>query len=197
MACSEVSTLAFRSDMYGCVFLCKLRILLAPSPCARLSRLRVLWANLTPACFWLPYLTFRSAYLPCGWNLRASQVLVRFSRHMPRSSRTPADPRKAHQFASSVLASGPLKPSPSALEWIAPPTQITGLSQDFRKCGLPCGLCRSLCTLQLSRSGFSFLLNNCNTRYEWLVRPYSAGTFTLQETPSFAWRTNVWHQRRA
>ena len=38
--------------------------------------------------------------------------------------------------------------------------------------------------------GFSILLNNCNTRYEWLVRPYSAGTFTLQETPSFAWRTN-------
>jgi len=38
---------------------------------------------------------------------------------------------------------------------------------------------------------FSILLNNCNTRYEWLVRPYSAGTFTLQETPSFAWRTNV------
>jgi hypothetical protein len=31
VACSEVSTLAFRSDMYGCVFLCKLRILLAPS----------------------------------------------------------------------------------------------------------------------------------------------------------------------
>jgi len=38
--------------------------------------------------------------------------------------------------------------------------------------------------------GFLVLLNNCNTRYEWLVRPYSTGTFTLQETPSFAWRTN-------
>jgi hypothetical protein len=34
------------------------------------------------------------------------------------------------------------------------------------------------------------LRNNCNTRYEWLVRPYSPGTFTLEETPSFAWRTN-------
>jgi len=34
------------------------------------------------------------------------------------------------------------------------------------------------------------LRNNCNTRYEWLVRPYSTGTFTLKEAPSFAWRTN-------
>jgi hypothetical protein len=33
------------------------------------------------------------------------------------------------------------------------------------------------------------LLYNCNTRYEWLVRPCSPGTFTLEETPSFAWRT--------
>jgi hypothetical protein len=37
---------------------------------------------------------------------------------------------------------------------------------------------------------FSVLLHHCNTRYEWLVRPCSAETCTLQETPSFAWRTN-------
>jgi hypothetical protein len=29
-----------------------------------------------------------------------------------------------------------------------------------------------------------------NPRYEWLAKPYSAGTPTRQETPSFAWRTN-------
>ena len=42
------------------------------------------------------------------------------------------------------------------------------------------------------------LLHHCNTRYEWLVRPSSAETFTLQETPSFAWRTNglaQWQRR--
>ncbi len=76
---------------------------------------RTLWANLTPDCLWLSYLIFRFAYLPCGRNFRASQVLVRFSRHMPRSLWTPADPRKAHQCAFSVLTSGPLKPSSSAL----------------------------------------------------------------------------------
>src|SRR5712691_1186998 len=35
------------------------------------------------------------------------------------------------------------------------------------------------------------LLHRRNTRYEWLVGPCSAGTCTLQETPSFAWRTNA------
>ena len=29
--------------------------------------------------------------------------------------------------------------------------------------------------------GYKNLLHNCNTRYGWLVRPYPAGTFTLQE----------------
>ncbi len=41
-----------------------------------------------------------------------------------------------------------------------------------------------------SRTELSVLLHHCNTRYEWLVRPCSTGSFTLQETPSFAWRTN-------
>jgi len=61
------------------------------------------------------------------------------------------------------------------------------------------GSLRSLASLP-QRRGFLFstvtpptdlsgLLHHCNTRYEWLVRPYSTGTFTLQETPSFSWRT--------
>ncbi len=29
-----------------------------------------------------------------------------------------------------------------------------------------------------------------NTRYGWLAKPCPTGTFTLQEAPSFAWRTN-------
>jgi hypothetical protein len=32
------------------------------------------------------------------------------------------------------------------------PCSLSGLYQDFRECGLPCGLCGSLGTLQLSRS---------------------------------------------
>jgi hypothetical protein len=36
-----------------------------------------------------------------------------------------------------------------------------------------------------------YLLHRRHTREEGLVRPCSAGTCTLQETPSFAWRTNA------
>ncbi len=154
MACSEVCTLLFRSCMSGCVLLYKLRIPVSPFPTRtlfardRLSRLRVLWADLTPDCIRLPYLLFRSASLPSDRNFRVSQVLVRFSRHTPRSLWTPADLRKAHQFAFSVLTSGSLRPSSSAFRQLSLPTQFSGLYQVFRKCGLPCGLRRSLCTLQ-------------------------------------------------
>ncbi len=74
---------------------------------------------------------------------------------MPRSLWTPADPPRAHQIALFVLASEPLKSLPSALGWLSPPTQITGLYQVFRKYGHPCGLCGSLCTLHLYRSAFA------------------------------------------
>ena len=70
-------------------------------------------------------------------------------------------------------------------------TLAHGAVSSFGECGLPCGLRGSLCTLQLFRSALHrCFLHSCNTRYEWLVRPSSAGTFTLQEAPSFAWRTN-------
>jgi len=59
----------------------------------------------------------------------------------------------------------------------------------FRDCGLSYGLCDALWTLQSFRSMITHLLDDCNTRYEWLVRPYSIGTCTQSETPSFAWRT--------
>ncbi len=69
--------------------------------------------------------------------------------------------------------------------------RYVGAVSSFRECGLPCGLRGSLCTLQLCCSALHlYLLHSCNTRYEWLAKPYSAGTFTLQEAPSFAWRTN-------
>ena len=55
---------------------------------------------------------------------------------------------------------------------------------------IPASTPRFSLTTVSSLTCFSVLLHHCNTRYEWLVRPCSTGTFTLQETPSFAWRTN-------
>ena len=56
--------------------------------------------------------------------------------------------------------------------------------------GLPYGLRDSLCTLQPLRSVLTAPPYGCNTRYEWLVRPFSTGTCTQSETPSFPWRTD-------
>jgi hypothetical protein len=111
---------------------------------------------------------------------------------MPRSSWTPADLRSTHQIALSVLASGPLKPSPPAEDDFRRQCSITGLYQDFRECGLPCGLHGSLCTLRLFRSVVSPPTQlQTLSMGGWLdpstslrTGSYPAGTFTLQETPS-------------
>jgi hypothetical protein len=67
----------------------------------------------------------------------------------------------------------------------------------FGECGLPGGLRGALCPLHLCRSALhQCVLHSCHTRYEWVVRPSSAGTSTRQEAPSCAWRTNVSPQRQ-
>jgi len=84
-----------------------------------------------------------------------------------------------------VLPSGPLRPSASAT------TPISKLYQHFRGRGSPYGLQDSLSTLHLSCSSQSSRLRHRRkTRYGWVANPYPARTFTLQDTPSFAWRDN-------
>src|SRR5712691_7703728 len=75
--------------------------------------------------------------------------------------------------------------------------RIPRLFQTSGKCEFPCGLHGSLCTLRMLRSVLSYLLHIRNTRYGWVASPYPARSFTLQETPSFAWRTNATLQARA
>ena len=71
---------------------------------------------------------------------------------------------------------------------------LTRLYQTSGTCAFPCGLHGSLCPLRMIRSVLFHLLPTRNTRYGWLARPYPAGTSTLQEAPSFAWRTNARRQ---
>ena len=120
--------------------------------------------------------------------MRASQVLNASLDTCHALKRTPADPRRTHQCVLSVLASGPLTPSPSAFERLAPLANSRGCIklQEVRTSLWPMSF-----PVYASIVSFGLrLLYNCNTRYEWLVRPYSPGTFTLEEAPSFAWRTN-------
>src|SRR3989337_1191062 len=82
---------------------------------------------------------FRFVYLFSQWQgsrhagragtLRVSQVPGISLPTCHALSWTPADPRRPHHCGLSVLASGPLTPSPSAFKRFTPPTQFTGLYQ--------------------------------------------------------------------
>ena len=97
--------------------------------------------------------------------------------------RTPTDPPASCPADAFVWASGALKPSPSALSPSRGCTRLQGVRSPFRPTEFPV-------YASPGSFGASLLLHRCNTRYGWLARPYPVGTFTPQETPSFAWRTN-------
>jgi hypothetical protein len=130
IAASEVGTVA-RPCMSGGVSCRGYVCLSAPSPRARLARLRVLWADLTPHAFAASLLVLSRppAWLPRNaWGLPSSQ---RFSAPMPRSLWTPADPRRTHHTVCSVLASAAVNALPSAS------STLTRLYQDFGVCVTP------------------------------------------------------------
>jgi len=76
----------------ACVSCASYVSLSVPFPSERRYRLRVLWTDPTPEGHWLSYLSFRICLPPHGGTIRVSQVLVRFSRHMPRFFVNPGRP---------------------------------------------------------------------------------------------------------
>ena len=104
---------------------------------------------------------------------------------------TPADLHILTSHGCFVLASGTLKPSPSATSLSRSCTRTKG------ERGLPYGLQDSLSTLRLSCSPLPRLRHRRKTRYGWVASPYPTGTLTLQDTPSFSWRDNDQAHRRA
>ena len=69
---------------------------------------------------------------------------------------------------------------------------ISKLYQHFRERDLPYGLQDSLSTLaRILFAAYPRLRHGTKTRYGWVANPYPTGTFTPQETPSFARRDNV------
>jgi len=146
-----------------------------------------------------------SGLLPCpGFPFRGSRSVCPAT--LPSRSRNPTGLPSSCRFSPRIPRSkvDPGRPSGSS-PWRFLCIGFWGVNtiaicmtlfneavSSFGECGLPCGLRDSLCPLQLSCSALHLcLLHSCNTRYEWLVRPYSAGTCTRQEAPSFAWRTNA------
>ena len=73
---------------------------------------------------------------------------------------------------------------------------MSKLYQHFRERDLPYGLQDSLSTLTSLLVRSYLLRNEIKTRYGWVANPYPTGTFTPQDTPSFAQRDNASHNRR-
>ena len=88
----------------------------------------------------------------------------------------------------SVVASGTVPPSPSAFPLFRGCLKRQGGRSPLRALGVPGSA---------SAGAFRFtpLLPTCTTRDRGLVGPSPAGTLTLPEAPSFAWRTDVQRQR--
>ncbi len=83
---------------------------------------------------------------------RVSQVLARFSRRTPRFCPNPGRPSENSPFRSLCVGFQFRETVAVCSLCGFHRTCITRLFQVFRKCGLPCGLRRSLCTLQGCRS---------------------------------------------
>ena len=147
----------------------------APSPCERLSRSlsTMSWSD-SQLLFGSP--SFGRFHLPplAGTNW-VSQVLWCFSSHMPRSCPTPADPPQPHPSGCFVSASGTLKPSPPALLLLTRLYQASESAVSLTAYVIPC--------VRFNRFVRSLTAppHGCNTRYEWLVSPYSTGTLTQSE----------------
>ena len=104
---------------------------------------------------------------------------------------TPSDP----DGVSSILPFTMLSCWLPVIGNCRPPLDVVTRLNSFRDgatsltaCMVPC--VRLRCVVRFFFTSFP-LLHSANTQYGWLAIPYPAGTLTLQETPSFPWRTRL------
>ena len=102
---------------------------------------------------------------------------------MPRPEDSGGPPHPHHD-GCFVLASGTLKPSPSATNSSRSCTSTSGCAVTPTAYRMLC--LRFACLVRPSPR----LRHKRKTRYGWVANPYPAGTFTQQDTPSFSWRDN-------
>jgi len=99
----------------------------------------------------------------------------------------PGRPSSSSPCRSFVLACEPTRSSPSAFLRFSAPS-LSGLYQASGSTLFPVAYVVPYGRFnRIVRT--SIPLCDCSTRYEWLVKPYSPETFTLEGASSFAWRT--------
>ncbi len=134
-------------------------------------------------CPGVPFCASLDAYQRPVGAYRVSQVLVSFSSDMPR----PVDsgrPSSLSPHRDLRVDFRGVKHVVTCIYVITKLYQTSGSADSpvasLIRCVRFAGVVQS-CDLRLPR----------NTRDGWLATPYPTGTFTLQEAPSFAWRTNA------
>ena len=119
----------------------------------------------------------------------ASQVLVRLSSCMPRpeDSGGPAHPG---QNGCACVAFGSVQTLGVRNCHVEAVPALQGARSPLRPTGC------SVYASPILFAVFPRLRHGRKTRYGWMANPYPTRTFTLQETPSFAWRDNAAAQAR-
>jgi hypothetical protein len=154
-----------------------------PSPCGRLSRLTVLWSDLTPHG--------PSGGLLLGWST------------LPSGKETAGPPRFLTPLFLRATLSDPGRPSRISPErsrcigfrfsnTVATCSiGVTRLNR-FGECGLPCGPQDSLCTLRTFRSFalHCILLMSATLDTGGWLGLTRRGLAPRKKMPSFAWRTS-------
>jgi len=98
----------------------------------------------------------------------------------------PGSPSESHHNDPPVLASGTLTPSPTASVASNGAELLRGGTSPLRP-----AMFSVYASPVLFAPDRPELRNKCNTRYGLLVKLYTMGTFTPEEAPSCAWRTNA------
>jgi hypothetical protein len=167
----------------------------SPTPCipfaflsGQLSGIPVPVRRCRPSpCPGFPFCASLDAYHRPAGAYRVSQVLVYFSSDMPR----PEDSGRPSSLSPNrdlCVDFRGVKHVVTCISLITKLYQTSGSADSpvayLIRCVRFAGVVQS-CDLRPPR----------NTRYGWLATPYPTGTFTLQEAPSFAWRTNAANNR--
>ena len=123
----------------------------------------------------------------CTGALRVSQVLKRFSPYMPRPS-TPAESPASCLYRCSLIGFQSIYTVALRFDNVTRLYSFRDGATPLTACMIPC--VRLHCVVRFFFLASFPLLHSANTQYGWLAIPYPAGTSTLQETPSFPWRTD-------
>ncbi len=159
-----------------------------PSPCDRLSRLRVLWNDLTPPRS-LEFLRFVEKSYLIEQDAKGPPKFLTFL-FLRAVLSDPGKPSRISPNQRSLCLGFRFLNIVAVCSCSNEAESLQGGAYSLTAHRIPC--VRFVWVVQASlrlNPGARPPFQSRNTRYRWLAKPCLVKTFTLQEMPSFAWRT--------